>query len=373
MFNTTTPKNSTPSATNGSTNGHHKDDDSTTVDTEAETDIFESDGSEELVWYFSYGSNMNPEVFEKKRKIKCRDHKLCKVPGYVLTYTESCLPYLEPAFCTCVPRSFLQDDDDNRPDIHGVAFLITKQQYEHMLLTEGGWGYQEYRYHPLYSIGHYGEEEIECVEIEPESTTGEEKKETSTSEQIPKKTFKALTLVGMLGNNRRYDAHASKRYYDLVNAGAESSGLPRSYREYLKEKHPAFEPTGCWKADLARRIFFFIAFPSFFFEFGCLNLAIRWQERKLKRKQQLQQQNDESSSSTTDTTELRPKSRKRFEDVLRPPWIICKMCYFYRTIVLDRILVTILFEWCKLPNGFRNCCENAATKEATDAASTKSN
>ena len=38
-----------------------------------------------------------------------------------------------------------RDRDRDRPDIHGVIFLITRRQYEHMLVTEGDWGWQEYR------------------------------------------------------------------------------------------------------------------------------------------------------------------------------------------------------------------------------------
>jgi len=317
---------------------------------------------EELVWYFSYGSNMNPAVFEMRRKIKCRDHRVCKVPGYVLTYAEGVLPYIEPAFCTCIKRSDLPSNDrDGRPDIHGVAFLITKLQYEQMLLTEGGWGYQEYRTHPIWSIGHYGEEEIRCVEILPEG--GSNVSTTNHKQQPPPPTttsFQAFTLVGLLGVHQRYDCNASKRYYDLVNSGAKSSGLPTSYREYLTDRHPAYEPRQCWRAALSRRLYFSFAFPSIFLELGSLQLCVLWNERKLKQKRQRQQQqrhvaNDASSTTTTTTpTTPEPKTRPPFEDVLRPPWIIMKLSCFYRSYVLERMLSTVLFDWCKFPNGYRN-------------------
>ena len=77
----------------------------TTINNDNEQDIeHEHEHDDDLIWYFSYGSNLNPEVFENRRKIKCRDHRVCYAPGYVLTYAEGILPYIEPAFCTCVKR-----------------------------------------------------------------------------------------------------------------------------------------------------------------------------------------------------------------------------------------------------------------------------
>lgn len=336
--------------------------------------------NDDLVWYFSYGSNMNPEIFETKRKIKCIDYAVCTVPGYVLTYSESTLPYFEPAFCTCVKRSDLPCCH-SRPDIHGVAFLITRQQYEHMLVTEGGWGWQEYRDCPFWGIGHYGEEEIECVEIQPdrsrcgsregEGTSENESEsatagatETATTSAIkttrPLRRFKAMTLVGLFGHQKRYDAHCSKRYYDIVNEGALSSGLPSSYRDYLRDHHPAYKPShDCWKTKLAMRIYLCVAMPCFFLEFGTLHLFIHWNERKLvKTKERQQQQQQESSQDASKKTST-PK-RKRFENVVRPPWIIMKICHLYRAIVLERITIPLLVDWCKLPDGYRNpCCADS--------------
>lgn len=296
---------------------------------------------EELVWYFSYGSNMNPSVFETKRKIKCRDFRVCKVPGYVLTYTQGMVPYQEPAYCTCVERSSI-DCEDDRPDIHGVAFLITRTQYEHMLLTEGGWGWQEYRNHPFWSVGHYAEAEVECHEIHPEGTTS-----CDETKNLPvlSKPFKALTLAGLLGVRKKYDANSSKRYHDLVNVGAESSGLPASYREYLRRRHPPFEPTNCRCSKVAKWIYFVALIPLMVLEIGTMMLCARWSECKLE--QNKSKQYDPSTP------------RKSFEDMVRPPWIIMRFCFFYRTIVLEMIVFSFLFDLCKFPDGFRNKCSSS--------------
>mmetsp|Transcript_14478 Transcript_14478/g.36366 ORF Transcript_14478/g.36366 Transcript_14478/m.36366 type:complete len:343 (-) Transcript_14478:106-1134(-) len=333
---------------------HNVDDCNHSIDTTVitEADIFDmsensycNKSGEELVWYFSYGSNMNPAVFEKKRKIKCRDHKVCKVPGYVLTYTHGVMPFVEPAFCTCVERSTIEDD---RPDIHGVAFLITRKQYEHMLLTEGGWGYQEYRNDSLWTVGHYGEEEVECHEIQPEGCNNE----------ICSKPFKALTLVGLLGVLNRYDANASKRYHDLVNVGAESSGLPASYREYLKEKHPPYKPTGCRMATFAKYVFMAVSMPILILEIGSVMLCSRWNARKMEERESQQNHSQHPADPT----------RRKFDDVVRPPWIIMKFCFFYRTLVMEVMATTLLFDVCKFPNGYRN----KTNTEATDATAKKS-
>ena len=344
------------------------------------------DDDDDLVWYFSYGSNMNPEIFEKKRKIKCVEFRVCTAPGYVLSYSESMLPYFEPGFCTCVKRSELPCSE-SKPDIHGVAFLITRQQYEHMLLTEGGWGYQEYRYDPLWGIGNYGEEEIECVEIEPDHGCCGDKSSTETTStftnSLPRR-FKAMTLVGLFNDRQRYDANCSKRYYDIVNEGALSSGLPASYREYLRERHPAYEMSPCWKAKLAMRLYMVAAMPCFVLELGTLNLYVQWNERKLETRTKEQPQGTGTTTTTTNhssdnkvqdeiedkVSKVAAKStniteRKRFKNVVRPPWIVMKACHVYRSIVLERMMVPFLMDWCKLPNGFRNpCC--AGTTAADD-------
>ncbi len=321
----------------------------------AETDVmdrsennFGTISGEELVWYFSYGSNMNPAVFEKKRKIKCKDFRVCKVPGYVLTYTQGMVPYIEPAYCTCVERSTIQCEDD-RPDIHGVAFLITRTQYEHMLLTEGGWGWQQYRHDPVWSVGYYAEVEVECHEIQPEGSAA----------LVLSKPFKALTLAGLLGVRKKYDANSSKRYHDLVNAGAESSGLPKSYRDYLKKTHPPFEPTNCIYSKIAEHIYLAALVPLFIFEIGTMQLCTRWSESKLEQRESTKQHSLHDPSIP----------RRSFQDISRPPWIIMKLCFLYRTIVMELIVFTLLYDVCRFPNGFRNKC---ATSEATTASEKKS-
>eukprot|EP00535_Pseudo-nitzschia_heimii_P008631 CAMPEP_0197178368 /NCGR_PEP_ID=MMETSP1423-20130617/3664_1 /TAXON_ID=476441 /ORGANISM="Pseudo-nitzschia heimii, Strain UNC1101" /LENGTH=389 /DNA_ID=CAMNT_0042628085 /DNA_START=189 /DNA_END=1358 /DNA_ORIENTATION=- len=347
----------------------------------SDDEVEEEQQREDLVWYFSYGSNMNPEVFEKKRGIRCLDHRVCTAPGYVLSYSESLLPWCEPAFCTCLRRSDDLPCCRDKPDIHGVAFLITWEQYEHVLLTEGGWGYQEHRYDPLWSVGCYGEEEIECVEIEPETTTESEKTEaseavTATSSADagrlrPLRRFKAMTLTGLLSDLQLHDANCSKRYYDIVNEGAKSSGLPASYRDYLRERHPAYEMSPCWRAKLAMILYCTVAFPCVFFECFPAQLCMGRNERKLKAKEAAAAAAAEETTTTTKdpattTGDARTaRTRRRFETVARPPWILLKLCYLYKCVVLERVMLPLLTDLCKLPSGYRNRPRSCSAAEKT--------
>jgi len=293
----------------------------------------QSDNEEdELVWYFSYGSNMNPKVFEERRKVKPRDFCLCRVPGYVLTFAEAMFPYAEPAFCTCVKREEMPYQDDGRPDIHGVAFLITKREYEvNVLATEGGWGWQEYRNHPLWSVGSYGLAEVDCVEVHPskESSSSSDQKQQQGEELatvaagcIPRK-FKALTLVGLFGPRQRFDCNASQRYYDIVIDGARTSGLPQSYQEYLRTKHPPFVMPNTWGAAICRQLYFWACF------FPCGILIIT-------------------------NFLVCAKLNSRYGLSLRMPWMICKFSYLYQRYVIKTFLATITEDFLRIPNGHKN-------------------
>jgi len=349
-------------------NDDGSDDDYSDDDDDEEIEIEEE--REDLVWYFSYGSNMNPEVFEKKRGIRCLDHRVCTAPGYVLSYSESLLPWCEPAFCTCVRRNADLPCCLDKPDIHGVAFLITREQYEHVLLTEGGWGYQEHRSDPLWSVGQYAEEEIECVEIEPETETevSETTAAASSANAGRRRRFKAMTLAGLLSDFQRHDANCSKRYYDIVNEGALSSGLPASYRDYLRERHPAYEMSSCWRAKLAMILYWLVAFPCVFLECWTAHVYIGRNERKLKAAAAAAAEKTATATNdpaTGDYDDASPETtvagvgtttsrRRRFETVTRPPWILLKLCHLYKCVALERVMLPLLTDLCKLPSGYRN-------------------
>ena len=57
----------------------------------------------DLLWYFAFGSNMDPDVLGRVRHVHPRQSQPCKVEGYVLTFAHRGLPYLEPGFGTIEP------------------------------------------------------------------------------------------------------------------------------------------------------------------------------------------------------------------------------------------------------------------------------
>lgn len=61
---------------------------------------------DELVWYFAFGSNMDPDVLGKVRQVFPTQSHPCKAVGYTLTFSHIGLPYLEPAFASIEPLSW---------------------------------------------------------------------------------------------------------------------------------------------------------------------------------------------------------------------------------------------------------------------------
>ena len=117
--------------------------------------------ADDYVWYFSYGSNMKRSVFEGRRKIYATDTELATIPGRVLSYAYDGYPYLEPCFATCLKREELPESiRTGVPDVHGVAYRITKSQLKACLATEGGNGWNDAW------VGGYGVEEVDAISYE---------------------------------------------------------------------------------------------------------------------------------------------------------------------------------------------------------------
>lgn len=123
------------------------------------------------VWYFAYGSNMNPEVLTNRRRVRPRQSVPCRVPDHLLSFSMLGFPYAEPGFATIVQHTqglqaqrqplyahsnkhsvsqpaFFKDWRDNVRDhcVHGVLHKITKREWQLVQATEGvnnhGFGYQ---------------------------------------------------------------------------------------------------------------------------------------------------------------------------------------------------------------------------------------
>lgn len=88
-----------------------------------------------LVWYLAYGSNMSSAKFTGSRGIVPQAIARVRVPGHILAFNIPGLPYSEPTF-TSIVRS--NPADIEKPELLGVAYLITQDQYIRVLASEGG-------------------------------------------------------------------------------------------------------------------------------------------------------------------------------------------------------------------------------------------
>ena len=172
------------------------------------------------VWYFSYGSNMNAKVFCKRRKITAQAILPATLPGYVLSFAYDGIPYLEPAFATCCRRDDAAhhnahaNDDDDTPDVHGVAFLVTRGELTRILATEGGLGWGDcggYRLHEAAAVGYDG---------------------------------RRLTVATLVGGPVRGPPslrnRPSARYMRLCVAGAKANNLRKDYVAWLETRHATY-------------------------------------------------------------------------------------------------------------------------------------
>ena len=144
----------------------------------------------ELLWYFAYGSNLDPGTFLGRRGMRPRESCVAILRGYRLVFD---LPIgngeRAVANILAVPGE----------SIHGVAYCITGADTHRLDATEGvPRAYQR-------------------LEIELERTDGE-----------------ALSAFTYLSSLRRDGRKPSERYLNLLLRGARHHGLPESWIDYLR-------------------------------------------------------------------------------------------------------------------------------------------
>lgn len=160
---------------------------------------------EAFYWYFGYGSNLNSGTFLDRRGIRPLDQKRMIVPGWKLNFEVAGLPYVEPGFCSI---DTLTDDDlkrdIRRPTLQGIAYLVTANDYRHIIADEGG--DSSYR-------------QILLEAFDPL---------TNTSEQV----------WSLQATAPRKWCQPSLRYITLIREGAKEHGFPKDYLDYLESIEP---------------------------------------------------------------------------------------------------------------------------------------
>ncbi|KAH8848326.1 hypothetical protein MCOR27_003579 [Pyricularia oryzae] len=176
------------------------------------------------VWYFAYGSNLSPSVMAR-RGITPLDARCVRVSSHMLVFDVFGVPYSEPAMAGIREKPAGCDT----PAVHGVAYLISASDYQRLRVTEGaGTGYRDV------------ELEADSVSLPPTSHTAYTTSDggrLSVATLVAKNPFDPPRLP-------------SRRYMDLIVGGAEQSGLPGEYVEYLRGL-PAYQrPVLGWLHEL---------------------------------------------------------------------------------------------------------------------------
>ncbi|EMD58408.1 hypothetical protein COCSADRAFT_103921 [Bipolaris sorokiniana ND90Pr] len=180
------------------------------------------------VWYFAYGSNMSLSKFTGSRGIHPIKVARAKLPGWTLTTEIPGTPYSEPAYTSIRPITDV--DDEKTREVIGLAYLITAEQYVHLVASEGGG--------------------IAYADIAAPAIPA-----TESDELITGSEFVVRTLGTIL--RRVPSSSPSARYMKLLTDGAADAKLPEEYCNYL-HNIPKYEQP----KDMRRRIgaMLFLAF-----------------------------------------------------------------------------------------------------------------
>lgn len=110
---------------------------------------------QDKIWYLAYGSNMLSSVMTR-RGITPSAVENVVVPSHILTFDVFGVPYSEPAMASIVkaprPTGVRHEqatesnaaDSNIPPPVHGVAYLLSRQNYLSLVVSEGaGIAYRE--------------------------------------------------------------------------------------------------------------------------------------------------------------------------------------------------------------------------------------
>ena len=202
----------------------------------------------DTVLYLAYGSNLSAQTFQGTRGIRPLSQVNVVVPELIMTFDLAGLPYVEPCFANTkyrhpsLPTSASAKSHllpKNTPEYHktrwkkglvGVVYEVTKEDYAHIIATEGGGA-------------SYQDVLVDCYELPLD--------EAIVPEFPTSPPFKAHTLYSPIlppgetpekgGRFSRPDpdyAQASVRYLKLITDGADEHALPGEYKDYLHQLRP---------------------------------------------------------------------------------------------------------------------------------------
>ena len=143
------------------------------------------------VWYFAYGSNMHPDTFEGRRRIRPFERRVGRLEGYRLRFNLEGRPKGKAA-----PANICAD---GACEVWGVLYRITRRDLLRLNSTEGvpGRGYQ-----PVV---------LDACDIDGNR----------------------LMAVAYVATGKEIDGKPSLRYITLLRDGARHYGLPGRWLDYL--------------------------------------------------------------------------------------------------------------------------------------------
>jgi hypothetical protein len=147
----------------------------------------------DLVWYFAYGSNMQPATFRGRRGIEPRDAVPARLDGWQLVLDKPPLLPMGCGMANVVPVA--------GAEVLGVAYAVTADDLAHVDLTEG------------VLIENYRRVAVAVTPLRGGAA------------------FEAFTLTA---DRRDPSLRPSRRYMALLIEGAETHGVPAEWVAWLR-------------------------------------------------------------------------------------------------------------------------------------------
>ncbi|UKZ55825.1 hypothetical protein TrVGV298_009649 [Trichoderma virens] len=189
--------------------------------------------SNNIHWYFAYGSNMLEDVFVKRRKIQPQKYEVAAINTHTLCFNVMGVPYTDPAM------GGIRLKGEQETPVYGVAYQLTSEDM------------QRGRYCIYYSntYGHCTARRLLDISHD---TSGQ----ASSRPELGKTTFSTIhgacvkIMPGLIiRHNRATGADNSK---GLLIRGAHEKALPAEYQEKLVSQ-PTFEPTSSLRFWIVKR------------------------------------------------------------------------------------------------------------------------
>jgi len=166
--------------------------------------------TDELVWSFGFGSNMDVEALKTKKQLDVKDHTRAILKDWELFFNGRAIPKAEPSFAGIRPKK--------GSEVHGVAFCISKEDLVKLDQVERG----------------YNKEWTEFVSYEG---------------KVLKNGFVYVGKNGFEESEDKSACKPSRRYLGVLVKGATQANLKPEYIRKLKNIE-VYTPT---KETLAQR------------------------------------------------------------------------------------------------------------------------